>query len=78
MKTRREFIQGLILSVGGAATLSACGDNSPAVTATAPNNPGRFYTSEEMALVSRVSDLIIPRKHPARSTSMLPATSMAS
>ena len=61
MKTRREFIQGLILSVGGAATLSACGDNAPAVMATAPHNPGRFYTSDEMALVNRVSDLIIPR-----------------
>jgi len=61
MKTRREFIQGLILSVGGAATLSACGDKAPAVTATAPHNPGRFYTGDEMALVSRVSDLIIPR-----------------
>ena len=61
MKTRREFIHGLILSVGGAATLSACGDNAPAVTATAPHNPGRFYTGDEMALVNRVSDLIIPR-----------------
>ena len=61
MKTRREFIQGLILSVGGAATLSACGDNAPAVMATAPHNPGRFYTGDEMALVNRVSDLIIPR-----------------
>jgi hypothetical protein len=60
MKTRREFIQGLILSVGGAATLSACGDNAPAVMATAPNNPGRFYTSDEMLLVNRVADLIIP------------------
>ena len=56
MKTRREFIQGLILSVGGAATLSACGDNAPAVMATAPHNPGRFYTGDEMALVNRVSD----------------------
>lgn len=60
MKTRREFIQGLIISMGGAATLSACGDKPPTVMATAPNNAGRFYSSEEMALVSRVSDLIIP------------------
>ena len=60
MKTRREFVQGLILAVGGAATLSACGDKAPAVMATAPNNPGRFYSGDEMALVSRVADLIIP------------------
>ena len=60
MKTRREFVQGLILAVGGAATLSACGDKAPAVMATAPNNPGRFYSADEMVLISRVSDLIIP------------------
>ena len=64
--TRREFIQGLIISVGGAFTLTACGDGEPAasdavITATAPGAGGRFYTAREMALVSRLGDLIIPR-----------------
>lgn len=60
MQTRRELLQGLILSVGGAAALSACG-GSATLAATAPGNRGRFYTANEMALVSRLSDLIIPR-----------------
>ena len=41
--------------------LAPAADNAPAVMATAPHNPGRFYTGDEMALVNRVSDLIIPR-----------------
>ncbi len=60
MKTRREFVQGLIVSVGGAAALSSCG-SAAILTATPHGSEGRFYTSDEMALVSRISDLIIPR-----------------
>ena len=60
MKTRREFVQGLIVSVGGAAALSSCG-GAATITATRPGSGGRFYTSSEMALVGRISDLIIPR-----------------
>lgn len=60
MTTRREFVQGLIISVGGASALSACGD-APSVVATAAGKGGQFYSSEEMALVSRISELIIPR-----------------
>jgi gluconate 2-dehydrogenase gamma chain len=60
MQTRRELLQGLILSVGGAAALTACGGAAQLV-ATATGIRGRFYTANEMALVSRLSDLIIPR-----------------
>lgn len=60
MKTRREFLQGLIVSVGGATALSAC-NGAATIAATAPGQRGRFYTDNEMALVSRISDLIIPR-----------------
>ncbi len=55
MKTRREFIQGLIVSVGGASALSACGGMATL------SSSGSFYTASEKALVSRLSDLIIPR-----------------
>ena len=60
MKTRREFLQGLIISVGGASALSACGDAANVVATTA-GEEGRFYTQDEMALISRISDLVIPR-----------------
>ena len=60
MKTRRDFLRELIVSVGGMAALTACGD-APVVVATATGEPGRFYTPEEMELVSRLSELIIPR-----------------
>lgn len=55
MQTRREFIQGLIVSVGGASALSACGGLATL------SSSGSFYTASERALVSRLSDLIIPR-----------------
>ena len=54
MKTRREFLQGLIISVGGASALSACGD-AATIVATAAGEGGRFYSADEMALISRIS-----------------------
>ena len=36
MKTRREFLQGLIISVGGASALSACGDAATIVATVLP------------------------------------------
>jgi hypothetical protein len=61
MPTRREVIQGLIVSVGGASLLSRCSGVAE-VAATSPANvASRFYSSREMALVARVSDLLIPR-----------------
>ncbi|MEQ8955089.1 MAG: gluconate 2-dehydrogenase subunit 3 family protein [Gammaproteobacteria bacterium] len=60
MATRREVLQGLIISLGGASALSACGGVAN-VLATRPGMPTRFYTTAELGLVSRISDLIIPR-----------------
>lgn len=59
MKTRRELLQGMIVSIGGASMLSACGG----VATVVPSNSQavRFYNQQELALVSRISDLIIPR-----------------
>lgn len=59
MKTRRDFLRELIISVGGVSALSACGD-APVVVATATGEAGRFHTAEELALVSRLAELIIP------------------
>ena len=59
MHTRRDILQGMIVSIGGAPLLSACGG----VAQIIPSSAGgmRFFSDEEMQLVSRVSDLIIPR-----------------
>ncbi len=59
MKTRREFIQSLIVSVGGATALSACGGLAT-INATRVGS-SRFYSTGEMALLGKLSDLIIPR-----------------
>ena len=60
MKTRRDFLRELIISVGGVSALSACGD-APVVVATVAGGPGRFHSAGEMELVARLSELIIPR-----------------
>ena len=60
MTTRREVLQGLIVSIGGATALTACGGVAN-VLSTRPGSAARFYTSEEYVLVTRISDLIIPR-----------------
>lgn len=60
MQTRREVLQGLIVSLGGATLLTSCGGVA-SVVATQPGANGRFYTAREMALVARLSDLMIPR-----------------
>ena len=60
MKTRRDFLRELIVSVGGVSALAACGD-APVVVATAAGGPPRFHTAQEMELVSRLAELIIPR-----------------
>lgn len=59
MKTRREVLQGLIISIGGASALTACGDVAKVLSTRSGATP-RFYTAQEMAIVSRISDLIIP------------------
>lgn len=60
MQTRREVLQGLIVSLGGATLLTACGGVA-SVVFTQSGTATRFYTERELALVSRLSDLIIPR-----------------
>ncbi len=60
MKTRRQVLRELIISVGGASALAACGE-APVVVITATGGPGRFHTAAEWELVSRLADLIIPR-----------------
>jgi len=60
MHTRRELLQGLIVSLGGATLLTACGGVA-SVASTASGATARFYTAREMELVARLSDLIIPR-----------------
>jgi len=56
---RREALKDIILSVGGASLLSSCGG----VAQVIPSSAGelRFFSEEELNLVSRMSDLIIPR-----------------
>ena len=59
MQTRREVLQGMIVSIGGASMLAAC----KVVVRVNPSSADGllFYDAEELALVARVSDLIIPR-----------------
>lgn len=59
MATRREVLQGLIVSIGGASVLNACGGAATIIPSQARNL--RYYSADEYAFVSRVSDLIIPR-----------------
>lgn len=61
MKTRREVLQGMIVSIGGAALLSSCGGAATIIPTSSANQAMRFYSVDELALVSRLSDLIIPR-----------------
>lgn len=60
MHTRREVLQGLIVSLGGATLLTACGGVA-SVVSTSSGGTARFYTPRERELVARLSDLIIPR-----------------
>lgn len=61
MKTRREVLHAMIVSLGGASMLSAC--SSTAIISPTEANTGalRFYQPSELALITRLSDLIIPR-----------------
>jgi hypothetical protein len=60
MISRRDVLKTLIVSVGGTSLLSACG-GQVTLGALAPGAPPRFYSEREMALLSRVSDLLLPR-----------------
>lgn len=60
MVSRRDVIKGLVISVGGSSLLSACG-GQVTLGALAPGAPPRFYSEREMAVLSRVADLLLPR-----------------
>jgi hypothetical protein len=60
MISRRDVIRNLVISVGGSSLLSACGGRVTLET-LAPGSSPRFYGEREMALLSRVSDLLLPR-----------------
>jgi len=60
MISRRAVIKNLVISVGGSSLLSACGGRVTLGTAPPGASP-RFYGEREMAVLSRVSDLLLPR-----------------
>lgn len=55
---RRQFILGAITMVGGSAALVSCSEEV-VIEPTVSNY--KFYTQDEFDLISRLSDLIIPR-----------------
>lgn len=61
MRTRREVVQGLIVSIGGASLLSACGGEADIIATKADTSEWRYFTNREMDLVARICDLIFPR-----------------
>ena len=60
MLTRRDAIKHLIVSVGGTSLLSACGGQISLET-LAPTGTPQFYSGPEIAVLTRVGDLLIPR-----------------
>jgi len=60
MISRRTVIKNLVISVGGSSLLSACGGRVT-LGAAPPGGSPRFYTEREIAVLSRVSDLLLPR-----------------
>lgn len=60
MISRRDVIKHMVVTVGGSTLLGACGGRV-ALDTLAPTERPRFYTDREMALLSRVSDLLLPR-----------------
>lgn len=58
--SRRDVIKHLVLSVGGSTLLGACGGRVTLDT-LAPTERPLFHTDREMAVLSRVSDLLLPR-----------------
>ena len=60
MISRRDAIKSLVITVGGSSLLSACGGRVVLDTVMPGASP-RFYSEREMAVLSRVSDLLLPR-----------------
>jgi hypothetical protein len=61
MKTRREVLQDMIVTIGGASMLTACGGINNVLPWDRIAEGGSFYDQREMQVVARVSDLLIPR-----------------
>lgn len=61
MHTRREVLKALIVSIGGASLLTACGGEATLAPVSPLTGSGKFYNERELALVSRISDLLLPR-----------------
>ena len=59
MKTRREVLNCLIESIGGGSLLSSCGDIARVDNSF--DGITKFYSEEESAWISKISDLLIPR-----------------
>lgn len=59
--SRRQFIHGLIASVGGATLCSACGEEIDILPTDFSTSVGRFFNKQEIQFLSRVCDLLIPR-----------------
>lgn len=59
--SRRDVLQGLLLSLGG---LAACGEGMPSgkikATQAASGDALRFYTESEMSLLTQIADALIP------------------
>jgi len=58
--SRRDVVRNLVITVGGSSLLSACG-GQVTLEALTPDASPRFYSTREMAVLSRVSDLLLPR-----------------
>ena len=56
--SRREILTGVIAFLGGAATLSACGEAVDPMTLHSGER--RFFDAEQMRLLGRVVDIMIP------------------
>lgn len=67
MESRRQVLQGLIFSLGGAAALSAfqVAEAKPKkqtkAAKTVKAKPAAFYSPDELALITFLADAIIPR-----------------
>lgn len=60
MISRRDVIKHLVVSVGGSTLLGACGGRVSLDT-LAPGATARFHGDREMAVLAKVSDLLLPR-----------------
>ncbi len=71
---RRRFIHGLIVSVGGAGVLAACGERAEVAPTDLAAKGGRYFTDHELRFLSSFCDALIPRTHtPGALDAQIPA-----